>query len=64
MKPNNKEYIVNMGFQDDAGRFYNAGQTLTQIEYNLLPMNMKVRCSENFQLDLGIGPWNNSNNSK
>lgn len=44
-----REYIVNMGFTDDQnGRMYSAGQTLTQIEYNLLPMNMKVRCSEKF----------------
>lgn len=53
MKTNDKEYIVNCGFQDDRGRFYNAGQQLTQMEYNLLPMNMKVRCSENFQLNVG-----------
>lgn len=48
---NEKQYIVNMGFEDDYGRRYNSGQRLTQAEYNLLPMNQKVRCSEDFQLD-------------
>lgn len=52
-----KTYIVNMGFQDDSGRVYNAGQKLTQIEYNLLPMNMKVRCSEDFVIGEQDNPF-------
>lgn len=46
-----QNYTVNMGFFGDDGRIYSSGQTLTQEEYNLLPMNQKVRCSPKQDLD-------------
>lgn len=58
-----KEYMVNMGFMDEGnGRLYSAGQTLTQIEYNMLPMNQKVRCSEKIQV--GFDPHSDNFTSK
>lgn len=46
-----QEYTVNMGFMDDSGRIYSSGQTLTQIEYNLLPIGQKVRCSPKSEIN-------------
>lgn len=48
---NEQEYTVNMGFMDDNGRIYSSGQTISSIEYQLLPMNMKVRCSPKQEFD-------------
>ncbi len=46
-----KQYIVNRSFYDDNNRFYNSGRILAEMEYNLLPTNLKINCSENFGLD-------------
>lgn len=40
-----QEYMVNIGFMTEAGRIYSGGQTLTQIEYNMLDGKDKIRCS-------------------
>lgn len=53
------QYIVNMSFEDEkTGVRYSSGQTLTQIEYNMLAMQYKVRCSINFHLKADPGEDN------
>lgn len=46
-----QEYMVNTGFMTDAGRIYSGGQTLTQVEYNLLDSKYKIRCSVKISTD-------------
>lgn len=46
-----KQYVVNRSFSDDNNRFWNSGTKLSQTEYNMLPMNLKINCAENFSFD-------------
>lgn len=44
-----KEYLVNQGFICNGGyTIYRAGQTLTQVEYNMLDPMYKIHCAEKF----------------
>lgn len=51
MNTPDKEYVVNRSFYDDNNQFHNSGQRLSQAEYNMLPMNLKINCAENFSFD-------------